>query len=98
MHMATGVRTKHYNCFNVVMCKSVQKIKIHYTQQSFFSKKVSVEINGAYFAFCNLNTGVYEGKIEKLVRNDGFDSVEDFFDWFNKDFEGKIIHWTYLRY
>jgi hypothetical protein len=29
-----------------------------------------------------------------LATNDGFDSVEDFFKYFNTDFKGKIIHWT----
>lgn len=37
-------------------------------------------------------------EVEKLAINDGFESVEDFFAYFNKDFTGKIIHWTDLRY
>lgn len=32
--------------------------------------------------------------IEELAKNDGFDSVEDFFRYFNSNFDGKIIHWT----
>ena len=32
------------------------------------------------------------------INNDGFDSIENFLRWFNKDFEGKIIHWTGFRY
>lgn len=36
--------------------------------------------------------------IEQLAFNDGFDSVDDFFSWFDKDFEGWIIHWTPYRY
>ena len=35
---------------------------------------------------------------EILAKNDGFDSVEHFFQWFNEDFTGKIIHWTELKY
>lgn len=35
---------------------------------------------------------------QKLARNDGFNSVEDFFRWFNKDWSGKIIHFTDFRY
>lgn len=37
-------------------------------------------------------------KIQTLAINDGFDTIEDFFSWFNQDFVGKIIHWTPLRY
>lgn len=28
----------------------------------------------------------------------GFDTIEEFFAYFNEDFVGKIIHWTDLRY
>lgn len=31
-----------------------------------------------------------------LANNDGFDNAVDFFKWFNKDFEGEIVHWTDL--
>lgn len=37
-------------------------------------------------------------KMLKLAQNDGFDSVDDFFAWFNQDWAGKIIHWTPFRY
>lgn len=37
-------------------------------------------------------------KMEALAINDGFDSLEDFLKWFNKDFDGIIIHWTDLKY
>jgi len=30
--------------------------------------------------------------------NDGFESLQDFFNWFNKPFRGKIIHWTDFKY
>ena len=36
--------------------------------------------------------------IEKLAKNDGFDSIQYFFEWFNKDFEGEIRHYTDLKY
>ena len=37
-------------------------------------------------------------EIEQLALNDGFDTIENFFAYFNEDFTGKIIHWTVLRY
>ncbi|MDA6068013.1 hypothetical protein NJT12_00150 [Flavobacterium sp. AC] len=47
----------------------------------------------------------YNERLE-LALNDGFDSWEDFFDYFypiiqasdDKSFSGKIIHWTDLKY
>jgi hypothetical protein len=37
-------------------------------------------------------------KIDELARNDGFDSTDQFFCYFDKDFSGRIIHWTNTRY
>lgn len=37
-------------------------------------------------------------QLQQLAQNDGFNTVEDFFEYFNDDYEGKIIHWTDLRY
>lgn len=41
-----------------------------------------------------------EDEIEFLSINDGFDSLEDFWGWFDvySPFTGKIIHWTDLEY
>jgi hypothetical protein len=33
-----------------------------------------------------------------LSLNDGFDTIEEFFEYFNENFKGKIIHWTDKRY
>lgn len=37
-------------------------------------------------------------RMEELAYNDGFDTVEEFLEYFNTDFTGKIIHWTDKRY
>lgn len=34
----------------------------------------------------------------KLAQNDGFNTIADFFAYFNEDFKGKIIHWTDFRH
>jgi len=39
-----------------------------------------------------------EEKLQALVQNDGFGSVASFFYWFGNDWDGKIIHWTNLKY
>jgi len=37
--------------------------------------------------------------IAKLIVNDGFNNYEEFLEWFEyKNFIGKIIHWTDLKY
>lgn len=35
---------------------------------------------------------------EQLAINDGFDSLQSFYAWFNTNFTGTIIHWTNLKY
>lgn len=76
-------------------CVSIQELKlwrvagrsrndIDYTK---FETKIMCTIDGHRF-----------DDFEKLALNDGFESVEDFFAWFKKDFTGKIIHFTNLRY
>lgn len=66
-------------------CISVQKIRIIYYD------KIRVKI---YIDKKRLKPM----QIRKLIVNDGIDSMENFFRWFNKDFHGKIIHFTDFRY
>lgn len=44
------------------------------------------------------DTLLYIEDIKELSQNDGFDTVEEFFAYFNQDFTGKLIHWTDTRY
>lgn len=88
IHGATGVRTKNYNCFFEDVCKSIQKIEIQHTV-----------ILGTRLSRITID-GVLQSteQIEKLAINDGFKNRDDFFKWFDKDYTGKIIHWTDFRY
>lgn len=71
-----------------LVCKSIQKIDIkHYDFDTV--KAMSVVID---------ETEIFGQDIFMLAKNDGFNSVEDFFKWFDHDFTGKIIHWTDLKY
>lgn len=36
--------------------------------------------------------------LKDFANNDGFDTIEDFFDYFNENYTGKLIHWTDLKY
>jgi hypothetical protein len=39
-------------------------------------------------------------ELEWFAINDGFDTMDKFWDWFDhlQPFKGRIIHWTELRY
>lgn len=69
---------------------SVQNIEIEYLNNTGkWFKDAVVSIDESYIG---------RDEIEIISKNDGFDSVEDFFEYFNKNFKGKIIHWTNCRY
>ena len=94
IHHATGVRSKKYECFKENDCKSVQRVFMTYA----FNDVIEITIDGRYIHS-------HQEK-EQIAFNDGFDSYSSFFNWFyteiskspEKEFSGKIIHWTDFRY
>lgn len=99
IHFATGVRTQKYKQFHESVCISVQSINIYWgsAYEGFIS------INNEYYESFFVVNGIVRGVdnndlLKNLSRNDGFPTIEKFFKWFNKDYEGKIIHWTDFKY
>jgi hypothetical protein len=78
---------------------STQKVHIMWVN-TFGTFVARVFIDDQSFACVNFEKKemIVTGKMLELAQNDGFDTIEDFFAYFNKDFTGKIIHWTDLRY
>ena len=68
---------------------SVQEIEISYDK--VFGKTLYPEI-------LIDKVKLHPMKLDDLALNDGFDTIEDFFAYFDKDFTGKLIHWTNLKY
>ncbi len=93
IQQANGVRTKYYNCFQEDVCTGIQTIKIKHP-------KSSMSLLNTYYSIKVYIDDVQLGTIgiRELAINDGFNCMKDFLDWFNEDFEGKIIHWTDKRY
>lgn len=93
IHMVINNRTKdRFQFAPVIKCTKVDSVEINhwwYDEEKTTSNFPTVKINGKSLEWKD---------IEKLSENDGFPSVESFFDFFNEDFEGQIIHWTDLRY
>lgn len=79
---------------------STQEIKIKYTKSSIDAHPlVYMEVDNKCLDTYNLFTQSSAFKlIEELALNDGFESVDDFLQYFNEDFAGKIIHWTDFKY
>lgn len=80
--------TNRFQFAPAIPCLSVQKIEVEYVDTGIGIMRV-IRVDG-------LTLGQRDREI--LAINDGFNSIEDFFAYFNKDFNGKIIHWTDLQY
>ena len=90
IQMSNGVRTKNYNCFRQEPCSGVQIISIRWLYSPLsLREKCCVSIDGRILSL---------SEMKQLSANDGFDDIRDFFNWFDRDFDGKIIHWTLYRY
>lgn len=86
IHFATGVRTKNYKQFFVGECKSIQKIFIRY-----LNDEILIYID-------DRKLPLLPSQAEQLAVRDGFESLNDFSKWFDREFTGKIIHWTDFKY
>lgn len=96
IHHAHGVRTKNYDCFLENDCVSDQKVRIERSKGN--KDFVTISINEEPFYLRQGGIVVFDNGMIELAKNDGFDSVDDFFKWFDSDFSGKIIHWTDFKY
>jgi hypothetical protein len=75
----------------------VQKIEIRWIGLSkpLGEKRPWVRIDGKSIYTIDQ---IDEDRMLQLANNDGFNTIEDFFAYFNQDFTGKLIHWTELKY
>jgi hypothetical protein len=96
IHHSYSFRSKGgYSCFLLNTCTGVQKILI------------VLDINNVVHIRVDRRK-LHIIEILQLIKNDGFEKLCDFVDWFfpaNKKgirrttiFSGKIIHWTNLKY
>jgi hypothetical protein len=99
VHFFINIRTKLRFLFAPVLpVVSTQKVSIFWATKYM----VIVEVDDKYIgnaiwdrSFLGMSCDL---KVRELSKNDGFDTIEDFFAYFKEDFRGKIIHWTDLRY
>ncbi len=91
IHFYIYTRTKNQLLFAPILkCKSVQSIEVlWHDPDGFLTATPRVYINQRW---------IIGDELKKLALNDGFESTETFFAYFNTDFKGKLIHWTDLKY
>jgi hypothetical protein len=102
LHMCTGIRTANYFRFNANIpelhkAKGVQYVEISWLLAMHHCPLISV---GDYDDEGNVinKRDLKEANHQQMALNDGFDTVSDFYCYFNEDFSGKIVHWTDFRY
>lgn len=104
IHMAINNRTKDFFQFApVIECVSVQNVEIRkyrYNEQPGYNFSYCIQHGESKQPFNVLIDGLKLNRQEvmELAFNDGFGSPEKFFDFFNADFTGQLIHWTDFRY
>lgn len=88
--IAVGTMLKHIvypyhkqrRCVLSNYCKSTQQISIE-------PASCTIIVDGKELSKTDM---------ERLAKNDGFESMEDFWSFFNQSYQGTIIHWTDIRY
>lgn len=108
IHPVINNRTpKRFQFAPVLECKSVQRVDItdisHLPKQENIGVVIKCPVNGdIYQLYWSVKIDGIEldaDQIIKLAINDGFDSVDGFFDYFKNGIQnGKLIHWTDLKY
>ena len=98
IHFVINNRSKNrYQFAPVLECKGIQIIEIFHDLGH-----AEIHIDGQFYGevYRHGLDDIYQhtDDLELLAKNDGFLSVDQFFAWFKKDFTGKIIHWTGLKY
>lgn len=104
IHFVMFQRTKdQFRFAPVLKCTETQEISIkHFKHDSGTSARVFID--GKNIGCIVWNKGfetepiITGPEMIDLAINDGFESVEDFFRYFNEDFEGTLVHWTGVRY
>lgn len=95
IHFATGIRTKNYNQFAEGICNLIEPIEIKYRINGR-QKTADVFVNNELLGQCIWFDDKLKNcsfSVDMLCSNDGFSNSNDFFEWFNSDFKGKLIYW-----
>jgi hypothetical protein len=108
IHMATGVRSKNYYQFNkgtyeLQRVKCVQRFDLSFRSPNcvalYIDKKLMYCRNEQLTTEGHFLTLYGKEWMEQFVKNDGFESIDQFFKWFKKPVRrGSLIHWTDLKY
>ena len=91
IHFIINNRTpQRYQFAPILKCVSTQKFEIFWQDLDLYPLAIpQVYVDGVW---------LIGQQLQNLAINDGFNCLDDFFLYFNKNFTGKIIHWTNFKY
>lgn len=87
IHFSLWNRTPRQICFGVLPCTGTQRVVVVPE-----AKEITLIDPSEKFGMRQIED------IEQFAKNDGFDSVEDFWEYFDKPEAYTIIHWTDFKY
>lgn len=95
IHFVVNNRTPaRFQFAPTIPVKAIQEIYIRWSGAVVY---VSIDGKPFYSSLTN-EPEMLNHRMLFLAKNDGFDSIEAFLQYFNSDFKGKIIHWTDFTY
>lgn len=99
IHHLYNSRKKNRDNFLINRCHSIQNVSIIHEVPLIGKNELDEDVKiGTHPVVLIDGRWMSPEMIETIAKNDGFKDTEQFFRWFNKNFIGKIIHWTKLRY
>jgi len=101
IHFAINNQTKdRFQFAPILLVKHTQDFEIKYLvlkERTVVSIYVDQILQGEII-LVNCAVKSSSSTVDKIALNDGFDSINDFLEWFDSDFKGKLIHWTDFKY
>ena len=94
-HLSIGARSKNYKCLHHLPVK-IQRVKIDWEEIMEGSENVAKRRSTPQMFIDGRKAGIMEQVL--LASNDGFDTMDDFYAWFNESKTYKLLHWTDFTY
>ncbi len=90
IEQATGIREEFYNFFQRDVCKGLQEVKIFNNETG---KWIAIEVKHTKEHYTLILVPGTK-KFLQFIKRDGFKNEKQFFNFFDKDKELTLIHWT----
>ena len=86
IRFATGTSATNYNQFKEGVCEWVEGIELYPKTRDIY-----LERNGEMKLLSGWLT-------EDFIKNEGFDSEDEFWEWYCKPFKGVLVYWAEIIY